>query len=162
MKFLTLMLLFFYSLSGFAQTDCKTIGDAVFVSGKAELTLFADSLSVQKLDIKRKRKDIPRFIRKTMKCLMGDFRIADAGKNFNSSDVVRNNTPQRRIKFLGINEKYVILAFEQGGKAKNDHFALFETAGKTIRRYWTGYDIMMGEITKENLMNHLYFAVNNK
>ncbi len=162
MKFYLTAALLLSSNIIFAQKNCKTIRDSAFIGDKNRLIRFTDSLAVQKFEIKNKRKDIPRFIRKTMKCLTGEFKIADAGRPFNPTDVVWNNTPRKRIKYLCLNNRYLILAFEQGGIVKTNHLVLFELDKKRIQKFWSGYDYIQGEITKDNIMEHIYLSIKNK
>ncbi|HEY6502748.1 MAG TPA: hypothetical protein VIZ28_02120 [Chitinophagaceae bacterium] len=162
MKFSLPTALLLFSTISFAQNNCKTTLDSVFIRDTNVLLRFVDSLAVQNFEIKNKRKDIPRLVLKALKCWGGEFRIADVGKPFNPTDVVWNNTPRRRIKFLTANDKYLILAFEQGGIAKTNHLALFEFTKKRIQKVWSGYDYIFGETTRENIMDHIYMSIKRK
>jgi hypothetical protein len=144
------------------KKNCKTNLDSVYIADKVVLVRLTDSLSVQTFKIKYKRKDIPGFIRKAMRCWTGEFRIADMGKPFNPTDVVWNNTPQRRIRFLAVNNKYMILAFEQGGRAKTFHLELFEFTKKRIQKFWSGYDYIIATTTRGNIMDHIYASIKRK
>ena len=162
MKILLFSISVFVATTSLAQKNCNQPLNSVFITNHDTLIKFADSLAVQLLQTKTREKDIPRFIRKTIKCWSGEFRIADIGKPFNPTDVVWNNIPQQRIKFLALNNTYLILAFEQGGKAKTDHLMLFNFKNKKIKMFWSGYDYIFSEIAKENIMEHIHYAIKHK
>jgi hypothetical protein len=145
-----------------SQNRCDPDVSEVVLTDKDKVVELFDSLAAQKLDSKEKRKNVPRFIRKTFKCWFGDFRIADVGKSFNSTDVVINRLPNERIKFLALNNKYLILATEKGGRAASDYVILIEFQNKKIRKYWEGNDILQDLITQENIMTHIYYSINEK
>jgi hypothetical protein len=154
--------LFIIAGAGFSQKKCTVNLDSVLTKSRGTLTEFADSLANQKFEVKTRRKNIPRFVRKTMKCWFSEFKIADVGKSFNPTDAVWNNLPRRRIKFLGLNNEYMILAYEQGGIGKTDHIDLIKFKNRKILNYWSGYDYIPGEITKDNIMEHIYYSIKSK
>jgi hypothetical protein len=163
MKFFSLLtFLFLQSLAGLSQQKCNVNLDSVFIKVQRSCIELADSLATQNLEIKTRRKDIPRFVRKTMKCWFGEFKIADVGKSFNPTDVVWNNLPRRRIKFLGLNNEYIILAYEQGGIGKTDHIDVIKFKNRKILKYWSGYDYILGEITTDNIIEHIYYSIKSK
>jgi hypothetical protein len=148
--------------AGFSQKRCIPNLDSVLTRSHEAIIEFADSITKQELEFKTSSKDVPRFVRKTIRCWFGEFKIADVGKSFNPTDVVWNNAPRQRIKFLGINKNYMILAYEQGGIGKTDHIDLFQFKDKKILKYWSGSDYIVGKITKDNFMEHIHYSIGLK
>lgn len=162
MKFRLTISLLLISILCSSQKNRDPAVNKVVLTDKKKITELIDSIKTQKLNVKERRKDIPRFIRKTFKCWFGNFRIANIEEPFNSIDVVIARLPNERIKYLALNNRYLILATEKGGTARSDYVILIEFQKKKIKKYWEAYDCVQGSISDDNIVTHIYYAINEK
>jgi len=110
--FLTCLILSYFPTIGIGQTntiDTKRLQEVI------------SKIKNEKFEITTKTKNIPRFVKRELRKIdKVKFKIAKAGGNFNSSDVIDNKSwPNKRIIFLAYNEDVYVLLYEQGGISRN-------------------------------------------
>ena len=83
---------------------------------------------------------IPAFILKTLQCWVnGEWRIAKPGGNYNEGCIVEDSLPNRQLLYIGLNEHYMLLAYNAGGGFfSNTTAMLFRFDNKKIIsvNYW--------------------------
>jgi hypothetical protein len=96
-----------------------------------------DSLKDLKFETKNKKKYIPRFIKKNLKCWENrKFRIANPGKLYNDTDYIVRNLPRRRMNYLGLNKSYIVLSYDHGGRGHHQHILIFKVSNKNIKEVY--------------------------
>ena len=62
--------------------------------------------------------------------------MADAGREFQVTDVVFKEPPLRRLVLAAMNPRYCLVYFEQGGRGYSQHVALFRLQNGHASRVW--------------------------
>ena len=88
---------------------------------------------------RNKKKHIPRFIKKELKCLANDkFRIANPGKPYNEGDIISGNLPMRQLVFLARSKDVFVMQYKKGGFASSNNLVCVIHNGKQILDLWKG------------------------
>ena len=104
---------------------------------KADYISLVDSLQPLNFVTKNRRRFIPKFIKKALKCWNNKkFRIANPNKSYNSGDVFLKNLPSRKINYIGLNGEYLILSYEHGGKGYHSHILIFKYNKKILKKFF--------------------------
>ena len=122
---------------------------------KADYISLVDSLQPLNFVTKNRRRFIPKFIKRALKCWTSKkFRIANPDKSYNSGDVhvFLDNSPSRKINYVGLNNEYLILSYEHGGKGHHSHILIFKYFKKNIAKV---YSIMQSAKSKEEAVSYL-------
>lgn len=134
MKFRLLTPLLLMQLVSFSQKNCRVPYASVHKFYNSSLI---DSLKVLKFETKNKKKYIPGFIKKNLKCWnKGEFRIANPNKPYNAGDAVIKNWPRRRLNYLGLNASYIIVSYDHGGYGHHQHILIFNLVNKNIKEVY--------------------------
>jgi len=137
MKFGLLILLLLTQLISLSQKNCRVLYASVHKSFNSSLI---DSLKDLKFETKDKKKYIPGFIKKNLKCWKKrKFRIANPGKPYNDTDYIVRDLPRRRMNYLGLDNSYVILSYDHGGLGHHQHILIFRIEKKEIKEFYSLY-----------------------
>ena len=150
MKYFLLMLpLVFMSIAGFGQKNaCPFPRQSIIRPDSQEtqqLVKMLDSLTLQTYDQATK---IPMFIKEVLNCWSwkNNWSIADKGQPFNATDVIDTSLPNRQLLYLGVNENYLLIAYNHGGGfASNCPVLLFRFENKQVISvmYWSTFNEKM-------------------
>jgi hypothetical protein len=98
-----------------------------------------DELTKTKLTIHKTTTGIPSFIMDFLKCSRGgSFSIANPGENWQVTDVVIGDLPERQLLFFGISDSIGLMTHFTGGMGKVGHILIFKFNNKEITRFWCG------------------------
>ena len=97
----------------------------------------------------------PDFIRAFLDSLVGEnFSIADPGEDWQATDVVEGDLPDRQLVYLGVGQEITVLAFSKGGIGMSERILIFHSENSCIKDFWCGG--VMTELTdKSQILNHL-------
>ena len=139
--FLLCMLLFFVSGTVFCQKKpCPFPYKSITKPDSVETLQLVKTIDTMKLMSYYEVEKIPQFILNTLKCWVnGEWRIARPGGNYNEGCIVVDSLPSRQLLYVGLNEHYMLLAYNQGGGFfSNTAVMLFRFENKKIKsvKYW--------------------------
>lgn len=100
-------------------------------------------------------KSVPRFIKRFLDGLVGrTFLIADPGEEWQATDVVLEDLPDRQLVYLGVGHEIVVLAYNKGGIGMSERVLIFNFQDSCIKDFWCGG--VMTELTdKKQIVDHL-------
>ena len=77
--------------------------------------------------------------------------VADRGRPFNVTDVVKGNLPMRRLLAAGRNDDTWLVAVERGGRGYSVEVFLFSAAERTPKQKWVLLDRpkSLGEVVRQ-------------
>jgi hypothetical protein len=133
-----LLLLMFLPTFAIAQKNCGYKIDTTKVLNR-NLKKLGQTLQPLKLTTKKSRKDIPKFIMKTLDCLTEGFSLADPNELFQNSDTYTGEKlPMRQITYIGLGKEYFVMAYNKGGRGLYHHLMIIKFKGQKITDFWTG------------------------
>jgi hypothetical protein len=146
-----------------AQKACRFAINEQRILANANLDTFLHLFKTDSFVIRNKKKYIPRFIKKELKCLAGGFRIANPGKTFNGGDVIQWNLPNRQLVFLARSQNVFVIQYRKGGFASSDHLVFILHNGKQIVDLWKGLFLVAVDLQSVKELNqYMSYITNDK
>jgi len=132
------VLLLFYCSHIYAQKNCPFRIDTSRILNNRNLNTFLHLFKTDSFVVKNKKKYIPHFIKKELKCLAGGFGIANPGRPYNAGDVIVRNLPMRQLVFLARSKNVFVMQYKRGGYASTNNLVFILHNGKQIVDLWKG------------------------
>jgi hypothetical protein len=97
----------------------------------------------------------PDFVKVFLDSLVGTkFRIADPGQDWQATDVVEEDLPDRQLVYLGVGQEVILLAYNKGGIGMSERILIIHFEKSCIKDFWCGG--VLTELTdKDQIVNHL-------
>ena len=77
-----------------------------------------------------------------------------SGEEWQATDIVQGNLPDRQLVYLGVGKDVVLLAYNKGGIVMSERILIFHVQNSCIRDFWCGG--VLTELTnKQQIVNHL-------
>jgi hypothetical protein len=149
----SLYLTFAFIVNG--QSQCVYKIDTAGILANRNLDTFLSELETDSFTVTNNKKDIPRLIKKQLRCMPDGFSIANPGKRYQATDVVVwrvKPLPRRQLIFLAKSKDMLIMTYFIGGIGKSGHILLIKFQDKKILDLWTGYSFN-GLETKQSIIN---------
>ena len=143
-----------------STSERKSFIDTNKILSNQNLRSLIYDLENTKLIEKKTIKYIPNFIKTFLDSLTSDnFSIANPGENWQSSDLVIEELPNRELIYLGIGGNITLLAYYSGGLGVSEHILIFKYKNKHIIDFWSG-NFLKEVKTKNEILNYLKANVN--
>jgi hypothetical protein len=140
MRILIFLLFLFITKAGIAQSKCAFEIDSIRVILNEGIPTFITALSNERLTSIRDVDSIPPIIKSAIACKKKEFQIANHNQPFQVTDVKSRGKrlPWRQLTYLGVSDRYVVLAYKHGGIALANHVLLFRIEDNKIIDFWGG------------------------
>jgi hypothetical protein len=113
-----LLFLFFASLCALGQKqDCLFSRDSIIKPDQTLTKQLVKTIADIKLISCYETAKIPRFVLNAFKCWSWNnkWTIAEPDGDFNVGCDIKENLPNRQLKYIGLNEHYMLIAYKYGG-----------------------------------------------
>jgi hypothetical protein len=166
-KFLPLYLLLYLLLSNStvsAQKNCSFSIDTVKILRNQNLAAFIAELRTDSFKITNNKKDIPRFIKKQLKCYAHGFRIANPNQSYNATDVGSGrliDLPRRQLKFLAKSDDILVMQYNEGGIGVSPHLLLVKFDKRKIIDLWEGFCYLVNVKCIDDVIRTLQYTMEN-
>ncbi len=98
---------------------------------------------------------IPSFVKAFLDSLVGKkFRIADPGEEWQATDIVEGDLPDRQLVYLGVGQEVMLLAYNKGGFGMSERILIVHFEESCIIDFWCG-GVMTELRDKDQIVNHL-------
>ncbi|RZL42998.1 MAG: hypothetical protein EOP00_22935 [Pedobacter sp.] len=160
MEKLILLLIFVSSIKSIGQHNCNFKIDEAKILNNKNLDFFLNRFDTSSFEIVNEIKYIPPHIYEELKCLNGEFTMANPNEKFRDSDIIENEKlPSRGLIFFAQNENTLILYYGMSiGSGITSKFLFVDYDSKKINDIWIGNGIGKGNFqTLEAIKNHITF-----
>jgi hypothetical protein len=120
------------------QKKCQFNIDTVKILNNINLDKLLQEFQSDSFRITNNKKDIPRFIKKQLKCWTNGFAIANPGEPFQASDVILKRQPKRQLVFLAVSKKMLVMTYLKGGFGLSSRAIFIKFENKKIIDVWCG------------------------
>lgn len=129
--------------------------DTVSILTNGNLDKLISQLEAADLESFSKFESLPNFIKTFLdRSVEENFLIADPGEDWQATDVVEGDLPDRQLVYLGVGKEITLLAFNKGGIGMSERILIFYCENSCIKDFWCGG--VMAELTdKSQIVNHL-------
>lgn len=129
--------------------------DTVSILTNKNLDRLISKVETTELRIYPKYESTPSFVKMFLDSLAGtEFRIADPGEDWQATDVVEGNLPDRQLVYLGVGQEVMLLAYNKGGIGMSERILIIRFENSCIKDFWCGG--VLTELTdKDQIVNHL-------
>ena len=148
--------------AGIKKINNQYLIDTAVILNNKNLDTLITQIENSKLIDKFNVKDIPDFINDFLiNATHDNFSIANPGENWQSTDVIIEELPNRQLIYLGVGENLIVLAYYSGGIGESEHILVFRYHDKDIIDFWCGNvlkdvktKIEILKLLKENKLKH--------
>jgi hypothetical protein len=147
--FLMILPLIFVLARGYGQgKDCPFAFKSITRPNSMQTQQLIKTLETLKLKTYYQADKIPGFITKALTCWIKGNRwikgwsIADRGGPYNATDIIVDSLPRRQLLYIGLNDQYMLMAYNHGGMASNSPVLLFRFENEKIVSvmYWLTFN----------------------
>ncbi|MBO9198634.1 MULTISPECIES: hypothetical protein [Niastella] len=155
-KYFFMLPLLFWAAGGYGQEkSCPFVITAdIFIDSITSCQLL-DTIKALPFKTYNRKGKMPRFIKKSLKCTEGDFRIANPGHPYNVSDAIGPFgflLPFRQLMYLGLTKQYLLMAYKKGGIGTSTSTLLVKFEHKKILNMWCWLGISEEVKTAEEII----------
>jgi len=139
------------------QRNCAYKIDTASILTNRNLDNFLAALETDSFVVTNNKKDIPRFIKKQLRCMTNGFSIANPGQRFQATEVVEwriKPLPRRQLVFLAKSHNMLVMTYYKGGFGKSGHVVFIKFQGKKISDLWTG-NALNGMETMQGIIDNI-------
>ena len=123
--------------------------DTVSILTNKNLDNLISKVDSTELTVHSEFSSIPSFIKDFLKKLVGTkFRIADPGEDWQATDIVEGDLPDRQLVYLGIGQDVMLLAYNKGGIGMSERILILHFEKSCIKDFWCGGALT--ELTKKD------------
>jgi hypothetical protein len=129
--------------------------DTVSILTNKNLDRLISKVETTELTVYSQFNSTPSFVKEFLKRLIGTkFRIADQGEEWQATDVVQGDLPDRQLVYLGVGQDVMLLAYNKGGIGVSERILIIHFEQSCIKDFWCGG--VLTELTDKNqIVNHL-------
>jgi hypothetical protein len=125
---------------GIAMADGMQVLDTYNILNNLNLDTLLARLDRTSLIESKDKKNIPSKAQKFLNTLLKKgFRLANPDEPWQSTDVVMDtNLPWRKLTYLGLNDKYLLMTYHRGGIFETNEAIIIEFGTEGVTDFWSG------------------------
>lgn len=137
MKYISLIIFLLLSSHVHSQNACNYSLDSIKVNYKKNEDSLLAKIQQDSFAVSYNKKDIPKLIKKKLKCLSQWFALANPNEKYNATDVIIGHRPSRQLIFMAKSANIFIITYNHGGLGWHQDIFIAQFNGNTITQIWT-------------------------